>query len=109
MSEQNTECFLLDSTATITLNELAACCGLSADELDELVDYNALLPLDRASSARAFSAHWVLPLRTVAKLRIDFDLDIFTVAMVLGNLEHIAQLERQVQSLRAQLPAMQHE
>jgi chaperone modulatory protein CbpM len=68
------------------------------------VDYSALIPLVRSASERAFSAHWVVPLRTVAKLRVDFDLDLFTVAMVLGNLDRIAQLEQQVLSLQALLP-----
>jgi chaperone modulatory protein CbpM len=104
MFEQTTQCFRLDASATISLGELAECCGLSAQELDELVDYRALTPLDTDESERVFSAHWVMPLRTVAKLRVDFDLDLFTVAMVLGQLDRIAQLEQQVQSLQARLP-----
>lgn len=104
MFEEPIECISLDSTKTINLAELAQCCGMTAAELDELVDYNALIPLDITSAEPAFSAHWVMPLRTVAKLRIDFDLDLFAVAIVLGNLDRIAQLERQVQSLQAQLP-----
>ncbi len=101
MLEVHTECFTLDSTATIILDELAVCCGLSTAELEELVDYNALKPLDASQPERSFSAHWVIPLRTVAKLRLDFDLDLFAAAIVLGNLDRIAQLERQVQSLQA--------
>jgi chaperone modulatory protein CbpM len=46
----------------------------------------------------------VAPLRSAAKLRFDFDLDIFTVAIVLGNLNRIELLERQVQSLLALVP-----
>lgn len=104
MFEPTTECFSLDARASISLGELADCCGLTVLELDELVDYKALAPLDAAASELVFSAHWVVPLRTAARLRLDFDLDVFTLAMVLGQLERIAQLEQQVQSLQALLP-----
>jgi chaperone modulatory protein CbpM len=96
-------CFNLDASSTITLNELAECCGLSAAELDELMDYNALVPVTQTPEP-AFSAQWVTPLRTAVKLRLDFDLDLFTVAILLGKLVQIELLERQVQSLQALLP-----
>lgn len=103
MPQEPMEFFSLDATATVTLSELAECCGLSAVELDELVDYNALVPL-ASTPERAFSANWVVPLRKAAKLRVDFDLDVFTIAIVLGQLVQIEMLERQVQSLQAQVP-----
>jgi len=113
MFEVQSEWLNLDARACISLNELADCCGLTATELDELVDYNALTPLDGVAPERVFSAHWVVSLRAVAKLRLDFDLDLFTMAMMLVQLDRITQLEQQVQSLRAQLPlhlrVMQHE
>jgi len=43
-------------------------------------------------------------LRAASKLRLDFDLDLFTVAILLGNLNRIEVLERQVHSLQALLP-----
>ncbi len=108
MSQESLDFFSLDASTTITLNELAQCCGLSVAELDELVDYNALVPLSRTPEP-AFSAQWVMPLRTAVKLRLDFDLDLFTVAILLGQLVQIEQLERQVQSLQARLPERQPE
>lgn len=104
MSQNPTEFFSLDASTTITLSELSECCGLSAAELDELVDYNALVPLPSASE-RAFSAQWVVPLRKAAKLRVDFDLDVFTIAILLGQLIQIELLEHQLQSLQALVPA----
>jgi chaperone modulatory protein CbpM len=101
MSEIQMNVFKLDASETITLTELAECCGLSVDELDELMGYNALAPLDIAATERVFSAQWVMPLRTAVKLRVDFDLDLFTVGLMLGHLDRIGQLERQVQSLQA--------
>ncbi len=105
MKQEAIECFILDATETITLPELAQCCGMSLAELDELVDYNALVPLPNAAPERAFSAHWVAPLRSASKLRLDFDLDLFTVAILLGQLVQIELLQRQLMSLQARLPA----
>ena len=47
----------------------------------------------------------VTPLRVAGKLRVDFDLDLFTVAILLGHLNRIEVLQRQVQQLQALLPA----
>ena len=104
MPQQPTEYFTLDASTTITLTELAACCGMSAAELDELMDYNALVPL-AGTPERTFSAQWVVPLRAAAKLRSDFDLDLFAVAILLDKLVQIELLERQLQSLQALVPA----
>ena len=104
MPQDPTDYASLDASTTITLTELAQCCGLSAAELDELVDYNALAPVAETATERTFSAHWVMPLRMAAQMRLDFDLDVFTMAILLGQLIQIDLLQRQVQSLKAQLP-----
>jgi chaperone modulatory protein CbpM len=110
MAHQDLEWMWLDATETVTISELSRCCGLSILELDELVDYNALAPLPTAPSQsplmfeRLFSAEWVTPLREVGKMRQDYDLDLFTVAILLSQLNRIEQLERKVRSLAAHLP-----
>ena len=98
----------LDARETVTVAELSRACGLSAAELDELVDYGALTPMRKAESERAFSAEWIVPLRTAGRLRQDFDLDLFAVAILLGYLNRIEELEREVKSLRAHLPGHTH-
>ena len=104
MKQAQSEGIWLDSRETVTLSELSLFCGMSAAELDELVDYCALVPLAPVAPERCFSAEWVAPLRTAGKLRIDYDLDLFTVAVLLGNLNRIEMLERQVRSLQALIP-----
>lgn len=104
MPQDPTDHANLDASTTITLTELAQCCGLSAAELDELVDYNALAPVASTSTERIFSAQWVAPLRIAAQMRLDFDLDVFTMAILLDQLSQIDSLQRQVQSLQALLP-----
>ena len=104
MPQEHIEAFSLDASATLTMTELVECCGISTDDLDELMAYNALAPLDKPGQELAFSAQWVIPLRKACKLRTDFDLDLFTVAILLENLKRIEVLEHQVQSLQALLP-----
>ncbi|MBK1685636.1 chaperone modulator CbpM [Rhodoferax fermentans] len=94
-----------DSQDTVSLRELSHCCGLTEDELDDLVAYRALKPVSPATPERVFSAQWVMPLRNAARLRVDYDLDMFTVAILLDKLTRIEMLQRQVQSLQARLPA----
>lgn len=105
MIQNQAEWIWLDTAETVTMTELSLCCGLSRAELDELVDYCALQPVENAVAEPVFSAGWVEPLRAAGKLRVDFDLDLFTVAILLGNLNRIESLERQVRSLQARLPA----
>lgn len=91
----------LDSRETVSIAELSRACGMTLDELAELVDYGALVPLEAHAPERIFNADRVVQLRTVGKLRLDFDLDVFTVAVLIGYLDRIDELERQVRSLRA--------
>jgi chaperone modulatory protein CbpM len=104
MTQEQAEWRWLDTRETVTLTELSECCGMSVAELDELVDYCALVPVTPANHQVVFSAQWVVPLRAASKLRGDFDLDLFTVAILLENLNRIEVLERRVHSLQALVP-----
>jgi chaperone modulatory protein CbpM len=108
MTQEQSQWRWLDTRETVTQAELSHCCGMSEAELNELVDYCALVPIPPpnppVTEERTYSAQWVVPLRNASKMRLDFDLDIFTVAILLGNLNRIEVLERQVHSLQALLP-----
>ena len=91
----------LDSRETVSLAELSRACGLSADDIHELVEYGALAPVESHAQESIFSAVCIVPLRTVSKLRMDYDLDVFTVGILMGYIDRINELERQVRSLQA--------
>lgn len=94
-----------DPLRRIDQAELAELCGLTVPELDELVEFGALVPLLNESGAgHQFSAACVPPLREAARLRADYDLDLFTVSLLLRYLHRIAQLEHQVHALQPHLP-----
>jgi chaperone modulatory protein CbpM len=108
VSTQTVQVTWLDSRETVTTAELSRTCGMSAEQLAELVEYGALVPLDPAVAEPVFSGACVSPLRKAARLYRDFDLDLFAVAMLLGYLSRIDELEREVHSLRAHLPGHAH-
>jgi chaperone modulatory protein CbpM len=94
------------SEATLDIDELAGSCGLSAGELQELAEYGALKPVAADGSPQGrFSAECAEPLRAAVRLRRDFDLDLFTMALLLDYLQRIETLERELRSLRTRLPA----
>lgn len=105
MNAQVVEIGWLDARETVSVAELSQACGLSAAELDELVEYGAVTPLQGNKTERLFSAEWIVPLRAAGRLRLDFDLDLFAVAILIGYMNRIEELERELKSLRANLPA----
>jgi chaperone modulatory protein CbpM len=108
MTVQASEWHWLDSGEAISKQELCRACSLSTEEFEELIAYGALKPIEAVKEQYLFSADCLAPLRTATKLRRDFDLDLFTVALMLEYLGRIDELERQVKSLKARLPAHAH-
>lgn len=93
----------VDPQSRVGQQELARLCGLASAEVDELVACGALVPLPLAGRGgeRQFPAACVAPLREAARLKAHHGLDLFTVRLLLGYLQRITQLERQVRTLRA--------
>ena len=116
MTPQLTDWIWLDMRQTVSLAELSQACGLSSEELGELMDYGALAPSQPLQPQRRspdevtsqlphqFRADWITRLRTAAGLRLHYDLDLFSMGMMLGYLTRIEDLERQLASLLAQSP-----
>lgn len=91
----------LDTGTALDLTELSRVCELSSAELMELIDYGALLPLDASATELRFSAQCLTPLRTAARLRREFDLDLFAASVVMQYVYRIETLEAKVHSLQA--------
>ena len=102
---QPTEHDWLVSPHLVTEGDLASMCGVTAAEVDELVEYGVLVPQRQdALQPPVFDAACVPRLREAFRLRRDFDLELFAVGLLVGYLERIQELERQVRALQAQLP-----
>ena len=105
MLEHHIELTWLDASESMDLPELARASGMSMQELTELVDYGALEPLQGGAPMLSFSAACVMRLRKVGQLRGDYDLDLFTAALLMDYLTQIEALEQRVRALQAALPA----
>lgn len=103
MTEYQVEYVWGESSDVVSFAELSQVCGLSAAELDELVEYGALLPLDPSEQERRFRSACIPSLRTANTLHRDFDLDMFAVSFLLDYLTRIEALEEQVRLLKAHL------
>ena len=103
MTELQVEYVWGDASDVVNFARLSSLCGMSAADLDELVDYGALSPVDAGQSERHFSSACISSLLVANKLRRDFDLDMFAVAFLLEYLNRIEKLEEQVRLLKAHL------
>ncbi len=98
----------LNERTIVTLEELVELSGLSSELLIKLVDYGALAPVEPQHETRPaqwrFSSECVVAVRTVSRLRGDFDLDANALSVALLLLERIRVLETRLQALQCQLP-----
>jgi chaperone modulatory protein CbpM len=88
----------------LSLIELSTVSAISATEIEELVGYGALHPLHANQTIQQFSGQCVAPLRTAGKLRRDYDMDLFTVVIMMDFLVRIETLENQLTLLKARHP-----
>jgi chaperone modulatory protein CbpM len=93
-----------DENERISVRELCTISGLTEAELQELVDYGALIPAGGAATTWSFSSYSVRVARKAGKLRNEFELDAHGVSVVLRFVERIEMLEGELQALRARLP-----
>lgn len=96
----------LHEQAEVSFEELAELSGLAPELLRELVDYGALVPVNVRSERWTFNAERVVAVRTVSRLRQDFDLDANALSVALNLVERINVLEAQLQQLQSQFPAV---
>jgi chaperone modulatory protein CbpM len=90
------------SADCIGFSELSMASAISVAELQELIEYGALAPLQPLQPEPLFAISYLEPLRTAGKLRRDYDLDLFVVVILMDYLQRITQLESQLRSVQAQ-------
>lgn len=112
MKIELTDAQWLSEHAEVSVEELAELSGLPPELLRELVEYGALVPInaqlptDVQSAQWSFTADCVVAVRTVSRLREDFDLDANALSVALMLIERIHGLEAQLQALRSQFPTL---
>lgn len=89
------ELIIVDDSALYSLDHVLAVSGLSADDIEDLVDIGVIAPAG-FSAARRFDAHQVFTMQTARRLRDDFELDRNGLALALTLLSRISALEAQL-------------
>ena len=112
MRVELTDAQWLSEHAEVSVEELAELSGLSPELLRELVEYGALVPINAQAPTNVQSAQWsftadcVVAVRTVSRLREDFDLDANALSVALMLIERIHGLEAQLRDLQTQFPRL---
>ena len=92
----------LDRSQVVSIHELVNVSGLSEEDVYELVDGGALVPINADAGAWTFSADCVVTVRKASRLRDDLELDPHAMVLTLTLLEQIRSLESELSQLRAQ-------
>ena len=88
-------------------SELAERCKLNELEILELMEYGAIQPLLNSENGENFSSELVLQLQSANQIRLDYDLDLFTVVIFMDYQHRIQTLEKQLKALEQQLQERQ--
>lgn len=91
----------MQSAGYIDFQEMAARCELADDELHELLDYSVLPVLHLESQGLWFPITCVEWVQKASKIRRDYALDLFSMAIVMRHLHTISELEVENVKLRA--------
>lgn len=108
MNIEHTELMWLDEQHEVSLDELVELSGLSLQELQLLVESgalvpnlvpNSLVPNNLASDTWHFSSHCIVSIRTLSRLKQDFELEQNALGLMLVFLERIRTLEFKLREL----------
>jgi chaperone modulatory protein CbpM len=99
MNIEHSELMWLDEQHEVSLDELVELSGLSLQELQLLVESGALVPNNLASNTWHFSSHCIVSIRTLSRLKHDFELEQNALGLLLVFLERIRKLEIKLREL----------
>ena len=95
----------LDRSQLVSVGDLVELSGLSENEVRELVDAGALLPVNPQDDPWTFGADCVVTVRKASRLRDDLELDMHALTLALTLLEQIRSLEAELSQMRARQPS----
>jgi chaperone modulatory protein CbpM len=99
MNIEHSELMWLDEQHEVSLDELVELSGLSLQVLQLLVESGALVPNNLASNTWHFSSHCIVSIRTLSRLKHDFELEQNALGLLLVFLERIRKLEIKLREL----------
>lgn len=100
MKAEYSESILLNEQYEVSITELAELSGLTLEELVHLVDSGVLMPNNPTESILYFNSPCVISIRTLYRLKQDFELESNALSLMLAFLERIRILEHQLSKHR---------
>jgi chaperone modulatory protein CbpM len=88
----------------LSLPELAEMSRLPPSVLEELLDSGAITPIEPTAGEPRFGAPALRAARLANRLRADFELETHALAVVLGLLDRVEDLQAQLLALQARQP-----
>ena len=96
MSLDYSELIWLDENHEVSLDELATLTGFTRQELYQLVESGALVPNNKIADEWNFNSLHIVSVRTLLRLKKDFELEPNALSLTLVFLERICKLEAQL-------------
>jgi len=93
------EVMWLDESHQLSMDELFELSELTMEELHHLVASGALIPNNPTEEVLHFNSHFLITIRTLSRLKHDFELEPSAYALTLIFLERIRDLEYQLHEL----------
>jgi chaperone modulatory protein CbpM len=92
---------LMQPVEYLSMAEVSHLCQLAQDEVRELMDYGALQSDMVVGNEIFFATQRVQSLKVACTQRRDYDLDLFSVALLIGYLQEIDRLKQQISVYQA--------
>ncbi len=103
MNTEHSQFVWLDEQHEVSLEGLAALSGLTLEELQLLVESGALVPIRPTEESPPedwqFNSQCIVSIRTLSRLKHDFDLEPNSLGLMLIFLERIQMLELKLHAL----------
>ena len=101
MSLQVFDAWLKQAFEYLSIEEVSDLCELSPEEVGELLDYGAFSSDLVVEEKVFFSASRMQHLRSACQQRRYYDLDLFSVVLLMGYMQEIASLKQQLARYQA--------
>jgi chaperone modulatory protein CbpM len=98
MKPQVSDSIWLNDVEVCTIEQLAEVSGLAIEELTDLIECGVIVPVDHSVQPQQFFLHTIATVKTARRLRDDFQLDRYGVALALTLLRRIDELDARIQA-----------
>jgi chaperone modulatory protein CbpM len=100
MNHQSSDVVWINGNEVCQIEHLVEVSGLSIFEIEDLIENDLIIPIDRSMVPHTFALQIVLVVKKARRLKDDFQLDSNGLVLALTLLERIDVLENELQLLR---------